>query len=201
MAQLEKYQIRICYIIADDEWAPSGEIRTLQMSFNSLEESISVTLLMLRVIYLLVVGEERRNEKCSPFLKHQPSLLIKQDGVLTINNNIADGISPVFLIFSPGLMLGCVQQSTPVSQNGITLSEDLSVWHLDNWDVASGIHFRNWPTALVLWPFVESVADIFVCCTGILKRQSVKGLKWKMRVLTMSMRRTACPRPRDWKSK
>jgi hypothetical protein len=95
--------------------------------------------------------------------------------VLTINDNIADGVSPVFFVFSPCLVLGCVQQSTPVSQNGITLSEDLSIWHLDDWNLASGIHFHNWAAAFVLWPFVESVADVFVCCTSILERQSVKA--------------------------
>jgi hypothetical protein len=71
VAQLEKYQIRICNIITDDKWSPAGEIRALQMSFNGLEESISVTLLMLGIVYLLVVGEERRNKECSPFSKYQ----------------------------------------------------------------------------------------------------------------------------------
>jgi hypothetical protein len=72
MAQLENYQIRICNIIANDEWPPAGEIRALQMGFNSLEESVSVTLLMLQIVDLLVFREERRNEECSPFSKHQP---------------------------------------------------------------------------------------------------------------------------------
>jgi len=78
MAQLEKYQIRICNIIPDDERSPAGKIRAFQMSFNSLEESVSVTLLMLRIVYLLVVGEERRNEECSPCSKHQLPFLFQQ---------------------------------------------------------------------------------------------------------------------------
>ena len=67
MAQLEKYQIRVCDIIANDEWSPAGEFRALQMDFNSFEESVSIALLMLRVVYRLIVGEECRNEERSPF--------------------------------------------------------------------------------------------------------------------------------------
>jgi hypothetical protein len=87
-----------------------------------------------------------------------------------------------------------------VPQNGITLSENHSVRPLNNWDVASWVHFRSLAIALVLWPFVEGVADVLVCCTGILERRSVDDLEWQIWVLTISMRRTACPRPRDWKS-
>ena len=78
MAQLEKYQIRICDIIADDEWSPAGEFWALQMGFDSFGESVSIALLMLRIIYLLIIGEERRNKECSPFSKHQLPFLFQQ---------------------------------------------------------------------------------------------------------------------------
>jgi hypothetical protein len=179
VAQLEKDQIRICELLANGEWPPPGEIRTIQVSFNGFEKSVSVAPLMLWIV-LLVVREERRNKEGPPFSKHQPSFLFQQDEALTINDNIAHGISPVFLVFSPSLPLICVQHSTPVPQNGITLSENHSVRHLNNWDVASWVHFRSLAIALVLWPFVEGVADVLVCCTGILERRSVDDLEWQI---------------------
>ena len=53
---------------------------------------------------------------------------------------------------------------------------------------------------LVFWPS-SKVSNVFIGGASILHLITVYLLHWQKKILEMSMRRTACPRPRDWKSK
>ena len=86
--------------------------------------------------------------------------------MLTINDDIANCISPVFFILC--LAIIGTQLPSPMSENCITLSKNLSTGHLNDWNVARGIHLRNRTFSLVFWPFVESVSNILICSTSIL---------------------------------
>lgn len=72
---------------------------------------------------------------------------------LTVNDNVTDGISPVFLVF--GFPVVRSKLSRQVSQDGVTLSENLAVWHLQHGNISCRIHFGDRPAPLVFRPFIE----------------------------------------------
>jgi hypothetical protein len=135
--------------------------------FDSFQEPISVTLLMLWIINLLVVREECRNEKCSPLEIDQHLSFIFLQTILTINDDIADSVGPVFFILSFAII--CTQLPAPMSEDRIALGENLSSRHLNDWNVACWVHLCNRTLALVFWPLVECITDILVRCASILR--------------------------------
>lgn len=141
------------------------------MSLNCFQEPISVALseesvwcfikrrhpkylLMFRVVFFLVGREKCCNEESTP-LRFQLAMVqqVHKKCELTVNDNVTNGISPIFLIF--GFPVVCSKLSRPVSQNGVTLCEDLAIWHLQYGNIPSRIHFGDRPATLVFWPFVE----------------------------------------------
>ncbi len=94
------------------------------------------------------------------------SILIPGNRRHTINYNITNGIDQIFLIFR--LAIVCSKTAGPVPKNGIALRQNLAIRHLDNGNVAAGIHLRHLRAALMLGPFGESVAHIGESSAGIL---------------------------------
>lgn len=92
---------------------------------------------------------------------------------LTVNDNIANSISPIFLIL--GLPIVLAKLASPVADYGIALGENFTIY-FDNGYVASGIYVRGCTlsrTVFLLVPLIKGVANILessACILGFIRQ-------------------------------
>jgi len=130
---------------------------------------------MLRVRLLLVRIEEgddeertpwRSNNISTPGLYQVTSDSHREEILPTVTGDIAHGVGPVLLLLR--LAIIGAQLSREAAEHSIRLSQDLAV-ELDDRDGGSRVQLAD-RGLLILWVFVEAVADVFVRDAGILEQ-------------------------------